>query len=153
MQGVDKLQKKLTTIQRLEHLNKIDIFAQLGPQELLSIANHCEQVEYAAGDTIFNEGDKGSEVFALISGSVELFRNGIQVARVKLGESFGTLSVLSDQPRLVSARATENSLCLKIESQSFWELLEDYPAMTQSVLKLLAQRIRVLAEPAQPTKV
>ena len=154
MQPVDNVKRKLTTIEKLESLNRIDIFSRLGPQELLLIANQCDVVEFSAGESIYSEGQSAHEIYALISGKVDLFRGSALLAKINQGESFGTLSVLSSQPRLLSARALENSVCLKIDAENFWDVLEDYPAIIQQVLKLLTQRLRIVAEPAsQPLKV
>ncbi|HEY4492911.1 MAG TPA: cyclic nucleotide-binding domain-containing protein, partial [Acidobacteriota bacterium] len=153
MQPVDNVKRKLTTIEKLESLNRIDIFSRLGPQELLLIANQCDVVEFSAGESIYSEGQSAHEIYALISGKVDLFRGSSLVAKINQGESFGTLSVLSSQPRLLSARALENSVCLKIDAENFWDVLEDYPAIIQQVLKLLTQQLRIVAEPAQPLKV
>jgi CRP/FNR family transcriptional regulator, cyclic AMP receptor protein len=145
MKQPDNIQQKLTTIQKLEYLNKVEIFSRLGPQELLMLANICAQSDYAAGEVIFKEGDPGLEIFLLVSGSVQQKRTGVS-HNVLPGHPFGTLSVLSDQPRLFSATAIEPSVCLRIPKANFWEVLEDYPSVSQVIFKSLAQRIRDLTE-------
>ncbi len=145
MKQPDNIQQKLTTIQKLEYLNKVEIFSRLGPQELLMLANVCVQSDYAAGEIIFKEGDLGQEIFLLVSGLVQQKRVGT-THTVKPGHPFGTLSVLSDQPRLFSATAIEPSVCLRVPKSNFWEVLEDYPSVSQVIFRTLAQRIRDLTE-------
>ena len=145
MKQPDNIQQKLTTIQKLEYLNKVEIFSRLGPQELLMLANLCVQSDYDTGDVIFKEGDVGQEMFLLVNGLVEQKRTGM-THTVQPGHPFGTLSVLSDQPRLFSVVAVEPSVCLRIPKTHFWEVLEDYPSVSQVIFKTLAQRIRDLTE-------
>ncbi len=136
----------LTTLQKLENLGKVDIFSRLGPYELLVLANQSIEVEFQPGQSIFVEGEIAQEIFSLVSGSVELRRASGYVELVKPGESFGTLAVLTHQPRLFSARALEHCLCLKLDRESFWEILEDYPAVCQGIFEVLVHRIQTLID-------
>ncbi|HWP45614.1 MAG TPA: HEAT repeat domain-containing protein [Candidatus Limnocylindrales bacterium] len=152
METSDHPQEKnlsLTTIQKLESLGKTDIFSRLGPHELLLLSNESEEVEFQPGQVIFTEGEVAQEIFSLVSGNVELHRTSGHVELVKPGESFGTLEVLTRQPRLFSARALEHCLCLKLDRESFWEILEDYPAVSQGIFEVLVHRIQVLTDHAR----
>ena len=105
MDTPNKAQQKLNTIQKLENLSKVDIFARVGPQELLLLANQCIQADFEINDVIFREGERARDMFALVQGKIELSRaNGHRTA-VTPGESFGTLSVLSDAAHLYRENA------------------------------------------------
>jgi len=144
----DSLVRKLTTIQKIDKLGKVDIFSQLGPNELLLLSNQCAEEEFPAGKMIFHEGDPAQEIYILLEGSVELTHGGGQLSLVREGESFGTLSVLGEQPRLFTAIAVETSICLKIDRDSFWDILEDYPVICQGIFKILAQRVSTMVNQA-----
>lgn len=143
----ETLQRKLTTIQKLEILGRVDMFSELGPNELLLLANQCVEAEFDEDDVIFSEGETARDIYVLASGAVELTRNGGPNAELKEGQSFGTLSVLGDQPRFFTAKALERSLCLKIERETFWEILEDYPAICQGIFKMMAARFGSMIGP------
>ena len=153
MIGDSSIQRKLSTIQKLDRLGKVDIFSELGPNELLLLANQCTEREFTPNEIIFSEGDLALEIFILFEGAVELRRGSGQAAQIKEGESFGTLSVLGNQPRLFSAVAMERSHCLKLERETLWDILEDYPAICHGIFKVMAQRVGTMLSSLEVDKV
>jgi hypothetical protein len=146
MDAPQNIEEKLTTIQKLEYLNLVDLFSRLGPQELLLLANQSAQCDFQEGDVIYREGEPGDELYVLASGNVQLKRRTGHSSFVKLGQTFSTLSVVSDQPRLFTATALSRCVCLKITKTAFWEILEDYPSVSRGIFKVLDRRIRELTE-------
>jgi CRP/FNR family cyclic AMP-dependent transcriptional regulator len=146
------IRRKLSTIQKLEKLGKVDIFSELGPNELLLLANQCTEQEFSANEMIFEEGSPANEIFILFEGDVELKRVSGQTAVIREGESFGTLSVLGNQPRLFSARAAEPSHCLKLSRENLWEILEDYPAICHGIFRVMANRVAAMLNTVEPVK-
>ena len=145
-------EEKLTTIQKLEYLNHVDIFSRLGPQELLLLANQSTQCDFKEGDVVYKEGEPGDDLYILATGRMELKRHNGRSTYVNAGQTFSTLSVVSDQPRLFTATALNPCLCLKISKNAFWEILEDYPSVSQAIFKVLAKQIRELTEEAPAEK-
>jgi HEAT repeat protein len=141
MVGDSSIQRKLSTIQRLEKLGKVDIFSELGPNELLILANQCTEQEFKEGDIVFQEGDVANEICVLVQGMIELQRGGATAMIIKEHESFGTMSVLGSQPRLFTAIAKEDCHCLKLEREALWDILEDYPTICHGIFKIMAQRV------------
>lgn len=143
METPGKANEKLTTIQKIQTLGKIDVFSSLGPQELLLLANCSEETEFQPGQIIYSEGEPAHNIFALVSGKVEI-QTGKHSRRIQSGESFGTVSVLSNQSRFSTVTAVERCNCLKIDGHSLWEILEEYPTIARNVFRIWAQRIRQL---------
>jgi CRP-like cAMP-binding protein len=138
--------RPLGTIEKMESLAKIDIFSQLGSHELLLLADQATEINFEQDALIFNEGEIGRDAFTLIDGQVILERAEKSIGTVNSGESFGAMELLSNQPRLFSAHAARPSLCLKIDRETFWEILEDYPAVSRAILEVLVQQIRDLTD-------
>ena len=147
------IRRKLSTIQKLEKLGKVDIFSELGPNELLLLANQCEEQAFSPGENIFQEGSPANEIYILVEGDVELTRASGQNAALHEGESFGNLSVLGNQTRLFSARAAVSCDCLKISRESLWEILEDYPAICHGIFRVLANRVVAMLNSPEPAKI
>ena len=141
MVGDSSIQRKLSTIQKLETLSKVDIFSGLGPTELLFLANQCIEQDFEPGDLVFTEGDLANEIYVLMEGTVELKKSSGQTAIVKEREAYGTLSALGNQPRMFTATARERCYCLKLGIDAVWEILEDYPAICHGIFKVMAQRM------------
>ena len=66
-------------------------------------------VSHLMGDIIFSEGDIGTDMFILHSGTVELLKaiggETRVLATLEKGDFFGEMSILEDVPRTAWARA------------------------------------------------
>jgi len=67
---------------------------------------------FAAGETIFREGDSGRHMYAVRSGTVEFDRAGPDGLRVPLGsigkgKLFGEIALIEDVPRTANAVAAQ----------------------------------------------
>lgn len=136
-----KASRALTTVQKLESLAKVDIFSRLGPHELFLLANQSVEVELEPGQVIFQEGDKPSYIFSLISGQAERYRTSGSLEIIPVGESFGGLAVVTNQPHFYSARAVDRCLCLKLDQESFLDVMEDQPAIAVNILQVVHQKM------------
>lgn len=132
--------RKLSTIEKLEKLSTIDIFSELGPNELLLFAKQCAEEEFPAGTAIVSQGDPAKEIIMLIAGRVKLYRDSSRLLTIHPGQSFGELSVLAGHPHLFSAKTTEPSVCLKLTAESFWVISEDHPEICKAIFKIIAER-------------
>ncbi|OGW76449.1 MAG: hypothetical protein A3J81_08140, partial [Nitrospirae bacterium RIFOXYB2_FULL_43_5] len=61
--------------------------------------------DYKAGEIIFDEGEKGSEMFYVLSGSVRLIKKGQTLRVMQKGEYFGDMALLIGTPRTTGAQA------------------------------------------------
>lgn len=145
-------EKHLGTIQKLEHLGRVDIFSGLGAQELLVLAERSEDVVFQRGQTIFREGAPAAELYNIIAGRVELCREAGQIELLGPGESFGMLAALTREPRFFTACALERSRCLKLNRDTFWEILEAYPRVAHGVIETLVRKVEDLTRQAQAAK-
>jgi AAA family ATP:ADP antiporter len=142
----NKENQPLTTIQKMEKLAKIDLFSRLSPSELLLLSEAATETEFGVDDVIYKEGDPAQEIYNLIDGRVEMLRGEESISTAKPGESFGTLEVLSNKNRMLTAVAMEKSQCLRIQGETFWEILEDYTPVCHGVIEVLVQQIEELTD-------
>jgi CRP-like cAMP-binding protein len=104
--------------------------------------NAREQRELAAGETVFAEGDTGSEMFGLISGAVELRKGQQSLGVLEPGDTFGEMAIVSEAPRSLSAVATEPSVLAVIDDKAFLYLVHETPTFALQVMRSMADRIR-----------
>ena len=69
-----------------ESLSRVSLFKRLEPAELETLAAEVDQVIFKAGDTIFNESDKGDALYVVDSGSVRIWVLDDDVKPVTLAE-------------------------------------------------------------------
>jgi len=67
------------------------------------------------------------------------------------GDSFGTLAALTREPRFFTARAREQTRCLRLHRDAFWEIVEAYPRAAQGVIETLARKVEALTASRAPS--
>src|SRR5258708_37572526 len=80
-----------------QSLARVPLFKRLEPQELEKLAEEIDQVNYNAGETIFNEHDRGDSLYVVETGSVRIWVvygdvNEVTLAVLKPGDFFGEMS-------------------------------------------------------------
>ncbi|HBG92273.1 MAG TPA: hypothetical protein DDX12_02225 [Nitrospiraceae bacterium] len=99
--------------------------------------------DYKAGEIIFDEGEKGSEMFYVLSGSVRLIKKGQTLRVMQKGEYFGDMALLIGTPRTTGAQAEEDNTSLAvITPENFETLLREEPKIAISFLKEMASRLK-----------
>lgn len=102
-------------------------------------------VEFAQGDVIFSENDRGSEMYIIESGEVQILRAAAisqPVAVLGAGDFFGEMAVLEDQPRFATATAVTKVRLLKIDRAAFAEVLRENVEISIRIMRKLANRLR-----------
>jgi len=103
--------------------------------------------DYKEGDIIFNEDEKGTEMFYILSGSIRLVKKEQTLRVMRKGEYFGEMALLIGTPRTTGALAEEDNTSLAvITPENFETLLREEPKIAISFLKELAQRLKITNE-------
>jgi CRP/FNR family transcriptional regulator, cyclic AMP receptor protein len=130
-----------------QSLARVPLFKRLEPHELEHLAADIDQVNYKAGETIFNEHDLGDGLYVLESGSVRIWVmdedvSEVTLAELKPGDFFGELAVLDRGERSSSATALTDTHLHKLSSDAFQEFLIAHPDASIDVICEIAQRMR-----------
>lgn len=102
-------------------------------------------LEVSAGQTVFREGDPGSEMYIIESGSIDIMRidrGKTPLATLEAGDFFGEMAVLEDQPRFATAIATQSSRLLKIDRAAFSAVLSSNVEIAIRIMRKLTARLR-----------
>jgi signal-transduction protein with cAMP-binding, CBS, and nucleotidyltransferase domain len=114
------------------------------PRNLDDLASFT--VSGQAGDFVFREGDKTTDMYVVLDGQVEILRQWgsepRQIALLEAGDFFGETSLLEEAPREVSARAVTNYRCLKFDYPSFDQIVRETPEIAIRMLRRLSHRLR-----------
>src|SRR6266436_8532990 len=130
-----------------QSLARVPLFKRLEPHELEHLAEDVDQVNYAAGETIFNEHDLGDGLYVVENGSVRIWVmdedvNEVTLAELKPGDFFGELAVLDRGERSSSATAVIDTHLHKLSSDAFQKFLIEHPDAAVDVICEIAQRMR-----------
>jgi hypothetical protein len=98
--------------------------------------------DYDVGDIIVREGDVGQCAFFIRSGEVEIVRGLDEevVARRAPGEYFGEMSLLLDEPRNATVRASTPVRLVVLGKENFLEMIRLLPTTEQSVMDTVRKR-------------
>ncbi len=99
-----------------------------------------------AGSVIFEEGELGTEMYVIQSGTVEIYKRvkGTDklVSTLEKGDFFGEMSILEDVPRSALARAKTDVELVRINRATFDEMLRNNGEIAVRMLRKLSRRLR-----------
>jgi CRP-like cAMP-binding protein len=84
-------------------------------------------------------------MFVVVTGRVRLEKEGREVLAVGPCESVGAWALFDNAPRLMTAVALEDTVLLKIGSDSFYEFLADHEEVTPAIFRAVIERVKALA--------
>lgn len=130
-----------------QSLAHVPLFKRLEPHELERLAEEVDQVNYKAGDTIFNEHDRGDALYIVEEGKVRIWVmdedvKEVTLAELKPGDFFGELAVLDRGERSSSATALSDIHLHRLSSDDFQKFLMEHPDASIDVICEIAQRMR-----------
>jgi CRP-like cAMP-binding protein len=139
----------LTHDRRAELLAGCPLFKGIDATGIATLADLATAVDFPAGHVIARQGEIGTGFFVVVEGMVRVVRDGEVVAKLGHGEFFGELSVLDRMPRNASVVAESATSCLALASWDFDKILLEQPALTLTILRGVARRLREATESAR----
>ena len=126
----------------VDHLRQDTFFSACSRKDLRKVAKRSEDRRVAAGTTIVNEGDNGSEFFVILDGTVSVSRQGRKLATLGPGSGFGELALLVDAPRNATVVADTDVGLVVVGQHEFEGLLDEAPGFVRKMLAGTAHRLR-----------
>jgi CRP-like cAMP-binding protein len=136
----------LTTQDKAAALAGVPLFAGISADSMERLAAVAGEQDFAAGQFIVRQGQVGTGLYVILSGSVRVLRGSDVVARLGKGEFFGELSVIDQLPRNASVEAAESTVVLALASWDLFALLESDPKLSLNMIKGLVARVRLAGE-------
>ncbi len=123
------------------YAEKIPIFQGLSAEEVDYIIHHGQSLFFREGQTIFHEGQLGTNLFVVLSGKILLYNRNEPIAKLHVGDAFGEMAVLNHKPRTATAAALTEVRLFTLDEKQINEILEKRVAV-----RLLLNIIHVLSE-------
>jgi CRP-like cAMP-binding protein len=140
--------ERLSPIEKVLCLQGVDVFKHATTEMLSYISSIAEETTVAPGTVIFSEQEMSDAMYVVVTGHVRLEKEGKEVLVVGPSESFGTWALFDNAPRLMTAKAVDDAVLLKIVSDSFYEFLADHDEITPAIFKAVIDRVKALAPDA-----
>ncbi len=139
----------------LEEMDRIEVFKNLSDDQLSTIQEFCNSVEFQKNDRLFGEGDEAKHLWVIIDGQVDL---RFELPNSSLADNESTISSVKSQSseaktlgwscfvppykmRLSAYCTTRTCRVVKIEKENLLKLFEQDSQMGYQVMQYL---IRVL---------
>ncbi|MBI3915298.1 MAG: cyclic nucleotide-binding domain-containing protein [Chloroflexi bacterium] len=130
----------------IEFLRRLQLFKELKDADLAELYKSAEELAYAPGQIIMEEGSPPDALYVILDGDVEILKQSggqnVSIAVRRAGEVLGELSLLAQTPRTASVRALVPSQILKISAQSFKHLLACSPSAPLAMMHTIMERLR-----------
>jgi len=132
-------------------LRSAPLFSALDEEAANALRASMVEVSLERGQVLFHEGDRGDRLYVVTSGKVKLRRTSADgrenvLAIIGPGEMFGELSIFDPGPRSSTAAAITDLTLLELGQAEVRAWLVDRPAVAESLLHQLAQRLRHASE-------
>lgn len=139
-------------------LENVTLFSELSAEEVKELESMICREEVRRGDVIFQEGDATRDLFIVLSGEVEISVRDLTgtpklISAFGENEFFGEMSLLDRKAtRSATARATRNTVLLKIPAARLEPLLDAQTPLSRSIhgkiLHALSRRLRDITQRA-----
>lgn len=127
-------------------LARVPLFEGISQASLDRLTEATGEVEFSAGQFIVRQGQVGSGLYIIVSGTARVVSGSRELARLGPGDFVGELAVIDQQPRLASVQAVDDTVCLALASWDLLELLRHDSALALNLIRGLAARLRSLTE-------
>ncbi len=126
-------------------IKKVPIFRMLGKESIDFIVERLKFKTFGTGEAICKTGDKGEEMYIIISGETDVCvgepGKEVVVATLKSGDYFGEMSLLTDEPRSATVLSKEGCETFVLYKNDFDVILERFPSIALSMTKIVSQRL------------
>jgi CRP-like cAMP-binding protein len=138
----DETRAKKLQLKR-EILARMPLFRPLNDREILRVLQVVEVLPYKDDEVVIKAGDKGEELFIVLSGQVRVMHGDARLAVLDPGDHFGEMALVRSQPRSATVVSEGESELMLIRRSDFFEILRKEH---QLAVKLLWQFLGVLAD-------
>jgi CRP/FNR family transcriptional regulator, cyclic AMP receptor protein len=134
-----------------ELLRQVPLFALLDDDEIAVLAGQVEITNFAARQRIYKTGDPAGSGYVLISGSaavttIDQDGQDVTVDQPGPGEFFGFASMLGQTAHQTDAIASEDCVCIAIDRNDIFTLLQRKPHAGMDLLTALSHQMHAAQE-------
>ena len=106
------------------------------------LASAAQLREYAPGQRIFSQGERGTDIYFVLAGNVSVIVGVIEVATVGAGMHVGEIALLEPfKGRAATVHVVDAAVVAQVSGQKFTEIASHYPEMWRRIGVELARRL------------
>ena len=138
------------------------LFSPFVPERRRVLLEMFKAKSFEKGEVLLEQGKKGSGLFILLYGALDVVREQDgeppeTLAELTSGDLFGEISLLTGQPVMATVRATADSFVLRLSKKKFDEVIMTHPQILELVSNLSQERRetndRVIAQAGRAARI
>lgn len=112
-------------------LLQIKAFHKIPPANIQAIIKRMQQINYKSGDIVLKQGAEGDYFYVLMRGKclvtreTPLNKEGIKLAELEVGDTFGEEALISDAKRNATVTMTTDGAVMRLGKEDFKKLLNE----------------------------
>ena len=122
-------------------LQRVTVFSTCSREQLARLADAASLATHHDGEALTEEVVMGHRFHLLLEGSARAERGGSPVGHVSTGEFVGEIGLLGGGAATATVRCAGQVECLELRRESFWEVLEQEPAIALRILEVVCRRL------------
>jgi uncharacterized membrane protein len=128
-----------------EVLKQVPLFALLDQDETALLATKVELKTFAARQRIYKMGEPGGRAYVVVSGktrvtTVDQDQQEVVMDEPTAGDFFGFASMLQQTPHETGAVALEETVCVEVDREDIFELIQRKPHAGMDMLAVLGRQ-------------
>jgi CRP/FNR family transcriptional regulator, cyclic AMP receptor protein len=128
-------------------IGEVPIFELMDDEEREALSRMMDTRTFRQGETIFEYGDHGAEIYIVREGRVEIFVENTDGQKIVLtenerGDVLGELSFLDGGSRTATAVALEDTKTLTMDRDRLLEFIDKHPHAALDLMTVLGRRLR-----------
>jgi len=134
-----------------QSLSAFFMFKELSAEQIASIAEHSQLIDYPKGTSVFNRGEAAIGLYILLKGQLKLGVTSPQgsekiISIVSPGDSFGEAILFLERQFPVYAQATLDSKVLLVPKNLIFSMLDNDTLLARKMLAGLSVRMHQLVQ-------
>jgi CRP-like cAMP-binding protein len=116
-------------------------------EQLQTISYYFKPYAASKNMVIYKEGEVGSSMGIIVKGAIGIYKNNRLISTLRVGRTFGEMSVIDTQPRSATARAIGDTVFLSLSKDDMATLADRHPGLAFKIVwnisRALSQRLRL----------
>ena len=122
-------------------IRDITIFAAFDESQRACIAGACQELEVEEGATLTEQGEFGYAMFAVTSGTADVFKDGQLVRSLGAGDVFGEIAVFFGGQRTATVIAKSPMRLVMLFNGELARLDREVPEVGRALRATVAERL------------
>ena len=129
----------------MDQMRQLQLFSDVPTEALSALTARLVLRHYPAEEAIYTEGTPGDAMYIVESGEIRLmdhaFADAHLLERMRAGDSFGEMALLTGRTRAECARAASDTTLWVLYKTDFDDAMVQYPEISLSLSRALTERL------------